>query len=194
MKTLMTAAALAALLAATPSLADDRAPVDQPAATEAAPAENATSPATQGNDAATEKSQDQVLTTPAQKGPAFLSTQNEGQWLASNLIGSTVQNPAGESLGDINDVLVSGEGPVQAVVIGVGGFLGIGEKNVAVAFDRIERTTGEDGKPLFVLNATKEELDQAPPFMTLAELRQQQDADKPAPADTGMRSEPVPTN
>jgi hypothetical protein len=194
MKTLMTAAALAALLAATPSLAEDRAPVDQPAATGAAPTENATPPATQGNDAATEKSQDHVLTTPAEKGPAFLNTQNEGQWLASNLIGTTVQNPAGESLGDINDVVIAGEGPVQAVVIGVGGFLGIGEKNVAVAFDRIQRTTDQDGKSLFVLNATKEELEQAPPFMTLAEIRQQQEADQPAPADTGMKSEPVPTN
>ena len=53
-------------------------------------------------------------------------------------MGATVYGPGDENLGDINDVILAKEGGIDAVVIGVGGFLGIGEKNVAVAFDQIE--------------------------------------------------------
>jgi sporulation protein YlmC with PRC-barrel domain len=183
MRTLMTAAALTALLAAAPAFAQDPAPVDTPAATQAAPDQTttpqATTPPAMNDNSATVKSQDQVQ-TPAPAAQPYLAQQSEGQWLATDLIGVTVQNPQGDKLGDVNDLVVADNGPVQAVVIGVGGFLGIGEKSVAVAFDRIQRSTDESGKAKFVLTASKEELDQAPPFVTTAEMQRQQQMNEPA--------------
>ena len=64
-------------------------------------------------------------------------------------------------------MLVAEDGSVDAVIIGVGGFLGIGEKNVAVSFEQIEQTTDDDGNMKLVLNATKERTrSAAPAFVT----------------------------
>jgi len=63
-----------------------------------------------------------------------------GQILASSLLGKSVynsSNPDAEVIGDVNDVVMSPDGRAQAVVIGVGGFLGIGEKEVAIDFSRV---------------------------------------------------------
>ena len=58
-------------------------------------------------------------------------------WRASKLDGVNVYNNANEKVGDISDVLLDQSGRVEAIVIGVGGFLGLGERNVAVPFDQI---------------------------------------------------------
>ena len=58
-------------------------------------------------------------------------------WRASKLDGVNVYNNANEKVGDISDVLFDQSGRIEAVVIGVGGFLGLGERNVAVPFDQI---------------------------------------------------------
>jgi sporulation protein YlmC with PRC-barrel domain len=63
-----------------------------------------------------------------------------GQFMASKLIGTSVVGQNNETIGDVNDVLMDRSGKAVAVLIGVGGFLGIGEKDVAVPFDRIEMT------------------------------------------------------
>jgi sporulation protein YlmC with PRC-barrel domain len=60
------------------------------------------------------------------------------QMMASSLIGTTVVSTNNESIGDINDVLMDRNGQAAAVVIGVGGFLGIGEKDVAVPFQTLD--------------------------------------------------------
>jgi sporulation protein YlmC with PRC-barrel domain len=94
-----------------------------------------------------------------------------GDHLASNLIGETVyssHSDDAETIGDINDLVVNDQGPIDAVVIGVGGFLGVGEKNVAVQFDSIEWTVDENGSQYAVLTATQEELEAAPAFDTAA--------------------------
>jgi sporulation protein YlmC with PRC-barrel domain len=66
-------------------------------------------------------------------------TQLQGeQLMASKLIGTTVISSNNESIGDVNDVIMDRQGKAIAVVIGVGGFLGIGEKDVAVAFDKLD--------------------------------------------------------
>jgi sporulation protein YlmC with PRC-barrel domain len=61
-----------------------------------------------------------------------------GQWRASKLIGLNVYNDQNEKLGDINEVLVDKSGKVTGVVIGVGGFLGIGEKLILVTMDKLK--------------------------------------------------------
>ena len=66
------------------------------------------------------------------------STHKEGQWRASKLVGVNVYNEANEKIGDISDVILDKSGKVENVVLGVGGFLGMGEHYVAVAYDKLK--------------------------------------------------------
>ena len=62
----------------------------------------------------------------------------KGNWRTSKLVGLSVYNDNNESLGSINDLLTDKNGDIKAVVIGVGGFLGVGEHLVAVPFDKVK--------------------------------------------------------
>jgi hypothetical protein len=66
-------------------------------------------------------------------------------------------------IGDVDGVLLDKDGHVTAVVVGVGGFLGVGEKDVAVPFSSL-RASEKNGKWYLVLNTTKDALKQAPGF------------------------------
>src|ERR1700674_4524396 len=66
-------------------------------------------------------------------------------------------------IGEINDVFVDKDGKVVAFIIGVGGFLGMGEKDVAVSFNSV-RATLKDGKSYLTMNTTKDLLMNAPGF------------------------------
>ena len=68
----------------------------------------------------------------------FITQQQQTQWRASRLIGLNVYGADNERIGDVNEVLVDRQGNADAVVVGVGGFLGIGEKNVALPFNAFE--------------------------------------------------------
>jgi sporulation protein YlmC with PRC-barrel domain len=61
-----------------------------------------------------------------------------GQWRSSKLIGVNVYNNKNEKIGDISDMLLDQNGQIQAVVLGVGGFLGMGEHFVAVKFEQLK--------------------------------------------------------
>ena len=76
---------------------------------------------------------------PAQSGSGqFLTQEKPGQWRASKLRGLDVYNNSNEKIGDIREVLLNRDGKAEAVVIGVGGFLGIGERDVALPFSAIK--------------------------------------------------------
>jgi sporulation protein YlmC with PRC-barrel domain len=62
----------------------------------------------------------------------------KGDWRASKVVGLSVYNDNNESIGSINDLLTDRSGNIKAVVIGVGGFLGMGSQLVAVPFDKIK--------------------------------------------------------
>ncbi|MDA9399019.1 PRC-barrel domain-containing protein [Bradyrhizobium sp. CCBAU 45389] len=62
----------------------------------------------------------------------------KGSWRASKLMGLNVYNEANEKLGDINELLVDKSGKIEAVVIGIGGFLGMGEHDIAVSMDKLK--------------------------------------------------------
>lgn len=62
----------------------------------------------------------------------------QGNWRASKLVGLSVYNEKNESVGSINDMLTDKNGKIVAVVIGVGGFLGVGEHLVAVPFEKVK--------------------------------------------------------
>ena len=205
MKALMTATAVAALMTASSAFGQAQDPLqdplvgEPPAATEPMPAPDATTPpdATPAEPALPDAGAEaDSLATPDQStatADKFIMQQDADDVLASTLIGTSVQNGAGESLGSINDVVFSEEGQVEVIVIGVGGFLGIGEKNVGVAFDAIEKSTDADGNVVLVLNATAEELEAAPAFVTIAELQQQQEMQQPAaPMTDPMAPAPPP--
>src|SRR6476660_9759804 len=76
----------------------------------------------------------------------FITVQPADQWLASQFIGQGVSNEAGEMIGSIKDVLFDKSGRMANVVIGVGGFLGIGEKDVAVPYNALAITADAKGK------------------------------------------------
>jgi sporulation protein YlmC with PRC-barrel domain len=65
------------------------------------------------------------------------SSQFQGHWRASKVVGLNVYNDKNESVGSINEILMDKSGNIQAVVLGVGGILGVGEHLVAVPFDKI---------------------------------------------------------
>jgi predicted outer membrane protein len=91
------------------------------------------------------------MTAPAgATGGQVLTTMQPGQWRVSKLIGTNIygfdQNNRNDTdkIGDINEVIVDRTGNIQAVIVGVGGFLGIGEKDVAIPFNSIEWRTSEE--------------------------------------------------
>jgi sporulation protein YlmC with PRC-barrel domain len=75
-----------------------------------------------------------------------------------------VYDTANNKIGDIKDVLVDRDGKVAALIIGVGGFLGAGEKDVAVPFSAIQMTTKNNNSKYLVMNATKDDLKNAPGY------------------------------
>ncbi|WP_180898246.1 PRC-barrel domain-containing protein [Martelella soudanensis] len=90
------------------------------------------------------------------------------QVLASSLLGWPVygmsaENQEREQVGDVADIVMNTDGSANAAVIGVGGFLGIGEKKVAISFDRLSWQPGDNGAWLSI-DATREELESAPEF------------------------------
>lgn len=127
-------------------------------------AENAASPST-----TVEKNAD-VAPKPAGTAPSVTVapgsinyySKTDGAWRATKLIGSKVVNSAGETVGDINEIVLDGSGKATAAVIGVGGFLGLGEHEVAVNFDSLKVTRDANGKAKVTLDVTKDSLKAAP--------------------------------
>jgi sporulation protein YlmC with PRC-barrel domain len=75
-----------------------------------------------------------------------------------------VYDPSDNKIGEIMDVLVDREGRVTALIVGVGGFLGAGEKDVAVPFNAVHTTTKDNNKWYLVMNSTKDALKNAKGF------------------------------
>ena len=93
----------------------------------------------------------QSTTTMSQAAGAqgqFMTKMETNQMMASDLIGTRVVSANNESIGDINDVIVDRNGQIMAAVVGVGGFLGIGEKDVAVPFNSLEFMTGQQAQAM----------------------------------------------
>jgi sporulation protein YlmC with PRC-barrel domain len=127
-------------------------------------------------------------TTTATPAPGTLSSYSvtDSDNLATEIIGKQVYASAGadaEHIGDINNLVVGQDGTIQAAVIGVGGFLGIGEKNVAVNMDDLEFVTATDNTERYVLQTTKEALNAAPAFEWTDDQPTDTAATTPAPND-----------
>lgn len=98
--------------------------------------------------------------------PTTFVQQQSTDWRTSKLIGADVYGLDNAKIGDINDVLIGSNGNVQAVVVGVGGFLGVGEKNVAIPFDAlsITRKTNSASIEKVTVTYSKDDLKNAPKF------------------------------
>ncbi len=94
---------------------------------------SATSPSEMGMSSAMMQSQN-----------GFYTYQQGNQMLGSGLMGARVVGAGNENIGEVDDLLLDRNGQVVAIVVGVGGFLGIGEKDVAIANDQLEFVLGQD--------------------------------------------------
>ena len=89
-----------------------------------------------------------------------ISSLPSGVLPISDYYNQSVYDAKDNKIGDINDLLLDKEGKVSAVILGVGGFLGAGEKNVAVPFNAL-KLTEKNGKRYLVMDTTKEALNRA---------------------------------
>jgi hypothetical protein len=107
----------------------------------------------------------------ASAGAKFLDRQASDDWLATNLIGQSVYNGQDEAIGDINDLVTDHGGKIVAVLIGSGGFLGLGEKDVALRFEDLRLARDENDAVKIIADVNKETLAAAPDYQTLSEQK-----------------------
>jgi sporulation protein YlmC with PRC-barrel domain len=153
--------------------ADPAAPADDQTATAPAPAapaddQTAAAPADPAAPAT-----DQTTTAAVDKSK--LTEMPAGEISSENLVGTTVYGANDEMIGEIGDVILEGE-KVDTIIVDVGGFLGVGEKEVAVAMDNLAFMTDADGNTYLYTNFTKEQLDAQPAYdeATFAQKRDEQ--------------------
>ncbi len=102
----------------------------------------------------------------------------------------SVYDPADSKIGEIMDVLVDKDGKITAFIVGVGGFLGAGEKDVALHFNAVQFKTKGNNKWYPVMNATKDALKMAPGFKY--DRNAMAWVPENAPATTGGPTTPAP--
>ena len=151
------------------------------------------------------------------------STAMPGQWRASKLVGLNVYNANNEKIGDINELVTDSSGKIVTVVLGVGGFLGMGEHTVGVAFDQVKfvnepvksssttttpaaRTTGtgtattttttarKDSPDHAMVNMTKDQLKALPAFKYASDTSTTRTTTSPAPAPAARAPATAPAN
>jgi sporulation protein YlmC with PRC-barrel domain len=101
----------------------------------------------------------------AQIGNAFVQKQGRDEWLASKFKGTDVIGTDEKKIGDVSDILFDKDKKVLAYIVGVGGFLGIGSKDVAIDPASFQMVPGKDQNDFKLrLSMIKEELKAAPAF------------------------------
>jgi sporulation protein YlmC with PRC-barrel domain len=95
---------------------------------------------------------------------SFVTQQAANEWLARVFIGQAVHNAAGETVGDVNNLVFDRKGRINSVILGVGGFLSMGEKSVGVPFSALTFNVGKNGERVIVVALSKEALVKAPEF------------------------------
>lgn len=140
----------------------------------------------------------QAPAAPAEPAPAEPVKRADGN-LATNIIGETVYNGTGDdaqNIGDVNDIVLAKDGKAESLIIGVGGFLEVGEKNVAYEFDKA-KWAERDGDRWLVAETTREGLEALPefdrrPYDPAPATTAATDAATPAPVTTTPAVTPAP--
>ena len=141
---------------------------------------------------------------PKADAPKFVPSQSTDQWVFSKFKGTDVIGPSNENIGSVNDLMFDKSGKIMAMIVGVGGFLGIGQKNVAMdmsAFQVVPASTGSTtttsrNDPTDVklkVAWTKDQLMQAPEFQYYkapAATTTGSGQSRPAPATPGVPPRP----
>jgi hypothetical protein len=155
------------------------------------------SPPAKSPPAATEPAPKAQAPSPGAKADAknmVISEQKPDQWLASKFRGTNVVGPKDEKIGDVADVLFDKSGKVEAIIIGVGGFLGMGQKQVGLSLASFDVVPGDNGaSPKLKLNMSKEQLQQAAEFKPYSPPRPAAQPTSPrpgAPGGPGTRPSP----
>jgi sporulation protein YlmC with PRC-barrel domain len=117
--------------------------------------------------------------------PAHVSQTHiqPGQIRATDMNGATVYDTQNQKVGDVKDILLDRSGKVDAVVLDVGAFLGMGGKYVAVSMNDIKITEDKNNKPHFAIDMTKDQLKSAQAF----------DLDRKNAGNTGSSTAPATT-
>ena len=164
--------------------------MDKSKSPSAASSTSSPSSATTGQASSPSPSASTTASTPSASGSKqFVSSQQTNQWLSSKFIGIDVVGADDKKIGDVSDVLFDQQGKIEAYVIGVGGFLGIGAKDVALAPSAFQPVKDNNNNERLKLSMTKEELEKAPAFERKQESRATTGAGSPS---SGMGS-PRPT-
>lgn len=171
-KTLSTMAAAAVLMASTaiaPAFAQSS--TTAPAATPNAQQMDTTMPKASGttNSGAMKSTSGAASTTSAAAAGEYITQQSETQISANDYIGKAIYNAENNSIGDVNDLILEENGGIVAAVVGVGGFLGIGEKDVAVPMSKLTMARDENNNVRLTTTETADSLKAAPEFKTLSD-------------------------
>ena len=166
-------------------------------------AQTATDQPAAGQAPATQATKLPAGTAGAQEG--IILEQAETQIRAEDLMGTNVVGPGGEEIGKVEDLIFDENEKITGVVVGVGGFLGIGKKEVGLNWDQAELQDNPDtGQKTVMVSVTKADIQAAPDFVTKEEreaeakraaaqqelleqqqLLQQQQLQQQAPSATG---------
>lgn len=157
----------------TDAVADPAAPETDMAQDELQPADDGMAPEADTGIAAddglmTEDGDQLAAEEPAKPVDGQITMQDADTVLAEDLLGATVYNGSNENVGDINDLIIGLDGTVEGVVIGVGGFLGLGEKDVAVEMAALD-VVDMEGSTRIVTSASKADLEAAQEFVSVAD-------------------------
>ncbi|TCV76245.1 MULTISPECIES: PRC-barrel domain-containing protein [Neorhizobium] len=182
---MMAAAVLLASTAIAPAYAQTQpaTPAPPAPAAPAAPADPAAKPADSAATPAPKTGSDSAAAS-----GSYLTEQAETQISANDYIGKPVYNAEDKSIGDVNDLIMEEDGGIVAAVIGVGGFLGIGEKDVAVPMEKLTMTRDAENNNEVRLTTTEtaEALQAAPEFKTLKDKQAETDATTTSSTGTQM--------
>jgi sporulation protein YlmC with PRC-barrel domain len=160
LKKLMVTTAIGGLMIGSAFAADDAIPNSATSPAPAAKSEMSTPAATPAPSAA-------VMPSASTSSAKFVNSQRQDQFLASKFKGTDVIGNDDKKIGDVSDILFDKDGKIDAYVVGVGGFLGIGSKDVALAPNAFQVVAGDKSKnesDKLRLSMTKDELKQAANF------------------------------
>jgi sporulation protein YlmC with PRC-barrel domain len=102
--------------------------------------------------------------TPAAQAGQVLTTMPAESLTVTHWYKQNIYDQGDNKIGEVKDVLVDKDGKIVALVVGAGGFLGMGEKDVAVPFNAVSFKTKDNNKWWAVMNTTKDALKSAPGF------------------------------
>ncbi len=127
-----------------------------------------------------------------QSGSQFIASQSEGQWLVNDYIGRDVVSSSGETVAEIDNIIVNQDGKIGGFTLSVGGFLGLGDRVIAVPAEAIHASADDTGNTNLMLNVSVEQLEAAPEYVTLKAAKLEEERMKAAQESEQMNAVPDP--